>query len=393
MGLAGFPDEVGPLRPWWTALAWSLAQSLRRCAAWGVELMAAGAFAAAVLTPLGLAGAGPGGMDATASSVTGGTVLWFAASALVVTLLRRGDPLGRSSGWGEAVRRGGRLARRHPLLTAATLPVLVVGTLDEAGAATPAAVQVLQLLPALVAITLAGFGSGAAGGAMLLAARDWRERRGRGPRPGSDTTGPAGALAAGGAAVLSFVLCLVGVAGLASGPGLRPAALTAAGVATGGVVAVIALLWPRPRRPRPSAWTAAALGGAAAGAVAGGGAGLAVVGALLGGGAGLAMDAGARVARGQTILWRHRERLPAGTGDVVYSLRGRSMEITLESVSDTARREASRLRRGGGRLSQDGWRVAQLGARLWVGSKGRAELLGQRPDDLLDVIHLLHPEA
>lgn len=393
MGLAGFPDEVGILRPWWTGLGWSLAQSLRRCAAWGVELVAAGAVAAAALTPLGLAGAETGSGGAATLSATAGTALWLAAAALVVALLRRTDPLARSSGWGEAVHRGGRLARRHPLLTAAALPVLLLGTLDEAGAAAPAAAQLLELLPALVAITVTAFGASAAGQATLLAVQGRRERRERPPRGNGAPPSVGAALRSGLAATLSLALCLPGVAGLIPGLALRPPALLAAAAATAGVTVTVALLVPHPRRLRAHTWGAATLGGAVAAAAAGGAPDLLVVGALLGGGAGLAMEAGARVARSQTILWRHRRQLPAETGDVVYCLSGRSMEITLESVSDAATHEAAQARRRGGWITGDGWRVEQLAAGLWEGSKGRAQLLSRRPDDLLDVIEVLHPQA
>lgn len=378
------------LRPWWTGLAWTLAQSLRRYAAWAAELLIAGAVAAAALTPFGVLTDGSAGRDGQRLSLTAGAALWLAATALLVALIRRGDPLRQGGGWGDAAHRASRMTRSRPMATIVSVPVLLLGTLDAAGAATPAAVQqLLQLVPVLVAVTLAAFAVAVTCGAILnltarsLAPRHQERRQHR--------------LSLGLAAPVGFGLSLAGVLGLGGSGGLAvpwaravtPIAALTGALAAIGIGALVAALDRGPLR----AWMGAAAAGLVAGLAAGGGADLLVVGGVLGGASGAAMEAGARLVRSQAILWRHRQQLPLDPGEVVYSLDGRSMEITLDTGSGTSIDTHSPPNLSDGRLTEDGWQVSQLTAVCWEGSKGRAHLLGRRPDDLIGVIRVLHPEA
>ncbi len=88
------PPEAGHLCL--TGLGWSLAQSLRRYAAWALELASAGALATVVLALLGPAGAGS---EATAAA------LWVGIGAGALLILRGRDPLRQAEKLG---RRGHR---------------------------------------------------------------------------------------------------------------------------------------------------------------------------------------------------------------------------------------------------------------------------------------------
>lgn len=131
MALAGPPVDGaftrGGIRPRWSDLGWALGQPLRRYAAWAAELGAAGAIAAAGMTPFGQASGNAAGGEAQRLEVTAEAAVWLAAVCLLVALLRIHDPLRQSGGWGEAMARARRLARAHPLIVAVSVPVLLVG--------------------------------------------------------------------------------------------------------------------------------------------------------------------------------------------------------------------------------------------------------------------------
>ena len=370
----------------WTGAGWTLAQWLRRYAAWAVELLIGGALAAAVLTAvtqLTSPGPDPGGavlLDATASAA-----LWLATTAVLVAMLHPRDPLRHSSSWAEAAGAARSLARAHPVAIAAALILLMVGTVDLAGAATPVAVQqLIGLVPELAVVNVCAFGAAVAlSTAIRRATGGW--------------TDPQHALvisrwlSVGAAGPLAFALCLV-VEVSTGHQGPSPARLvfaSAAAVFAGGLLAMVdRRLWPR----RPVAWMGAVVGGVLAGLASSGGIDQVVIGAVLGGSAGAGLVVGTRFAHSQATLWRHRDELPLPSGEVVYWVDGRSMEITLET-GDRDQQEQNLRRDGDGFLTEDGWRVAQLTPACWEGSKGRAQLLGRRRDDLLGVIRILHPEA
>jgi len=372
------------VHPCVTGFAWSLAQSVRRYAAWAVELTVAGALAAAMLTPFGqLAAAATSGER---PGVTAGAALWLLVVAALAALIRSRDPLRQAAGWREAATLLRATTRRHPLLTVVSIPVLLLGTFDAAGAATPGLVQqLLQLLPALAAVNLAGFGTAAVLTAVALPlAERWVAER--------NQAAAKRAINLAMAAPLGFVLCLVAASWLGWS---APSPITAVGLGglSVGIGIAIALLDGRgATRIRPRAWMGAVAAGGLAAAGAGAEPGLLVIGALLGGAAGAGLEVGVRFVRSETILWRHRAELPLTSGEVVYCLDGRSMEITLEASAGEA--EATGVRRvDGGYLTADGWRVTQLTPQCWEGSKGRAQLLGPRRADLVGVISILHPEA
>jgi hypothetical protein len=371
------------LGQWWVELTWSLAQSLRRYAAWAAELLAAGAVAAATLTPLEpLLGAQPAADPQL--GVTAAAALWLAVAAAAVAVLRRHDPIRHAGGWREAGLMLRRAARRHPLATLLAGSAVLLGTLDEAGAAPPAAVQqLLQLGPTLAAASLAGFGIGLSWGGLRGLAERWRTPQ----RP----VGPSSTMLAPAAAAAGFVfgaLTLPGLSGTGMAAGGSLLGFGGAALAAGVTVELIG-------RRRAGGWLrpspAAVLGAVAAGAATRGGTDLLVVAAAVGGVLGATLEAASTIVRSQTILWRHRERLPLEPGEVVYSLEGRSMEITLEGAGP-ARGEPPGTA-GTECLTEDGWRVSRLTAACWEGTKGRAHLLGRRPNDLLGVIRVLHPEA
>ena len=367
------PPEAGHLCL--TGLGWSLAQSLRRYAAWALELASAGALATVVLALLGPAGAGS---EATAAA------LWVGIGAGALLILRGRDPLRQAESWGDAVTGLRRLARRHPLACALAVPVLILGTLDEASIGAPAVVpQLLQLLPALVAMNLAGLAAATllvigANGSLRLAPRL------AGPR--------TRALIEGVTAPLSFALSAPVVALLSSRSPAPPSLL----VAAAGVVGLGALAATVGHRdghvPQPRTWEVALAAGVIAGAATGAGLGPVLTGGLIGAAVGSGMEVALRVARSEALLWRNRHQLPLPAGEVLYRLDGREMEITLEAAERLA--SGRNLRRSEeAYLTDDGWRVTQLSASCWEGTKGRAQLLGRRRSDLLGVIRILHPQA
>ena len=140
--------------PCLTGVGWNLAQSLRRYAAWGCELAVAAAPATATLATLSQTiGAAGGGGDETAEAL-----LWLGIGAVLVVLVRRHDPLRRARSWRDAMAGFGCAVRRHGVVCAVAIPVLAFGVFDEASIAAPqVAQQLLQLLPGLVAMNIAGF--------------------------------------------------------------------------------------------------------------------------------------------------------------------------------------------------------------------------------------------
>ncbi|MGP8160141.1 MAG: hypothetical protein ACLQGJ_02795 [Candidatus Dormibacteria bacterium] len=394
------PPEAGHLCL--TGLGWSLAQSLRRYAAWALELASAGALATVVLALLGPAGAGS---EATAAA------LWVGIGAGALLILRGRDPLRQAESWGDAVTGLRRLARRHPLACALALPVLILGTLDEASIGTPAVVpQLLQLLPALVAMNLAGLAAATllvlgVNGSLGLAPRLAGPRAGVSAAPAAVAAGRRSGLpdprhwpARGrvlidaATAPLSFVLCAPAAA-LLSSRSPAPPSLLAAAAGVVGLGALVATVGHRHGHvPQPRTWEVALAAGVIAGAATGAGLGPVLTGGLIGAAVGSGMEVALRVARSEAVLWRNRHQLPLPAGEVLYRLDGREMEITLEAAERLA--SGRNLRRSEeAYLTDDGWRVTQLSASCWEGTKGRAQLLGRRRSDLLGVIRILHPQA
>ena len=405
--VSGSRSETGAseaAHPWLTGLGWSLAQSLRRYAAWGCELAVAGALATATLATLGQAlGIAGGGPEQTAEAL-----LWLSLGAAWVLLVRRHDPLRRARSWRDAMAGFGQAVRRHGIACAVAVPVLALGVFDEASIAAPqVAQQLLQLLPGLVAMNIAGFTAavllllgvnGFLGTAQRLAQRRTRgveeaatEARGRwsDPRRRPATTR---ALMAGLTPPLSVVLCVPAVSAVGSRSLAPGSLLVAAGAAVVLSMLAVAFAHGSPALARPRAWWLAVGAGAATGAAAGAGPELIAAGGLLGAAVGAGMEVGLHLARSLDVFWRHRRQLPLPPGDVVYRVDGREMEITLETTA-TAGNEETVLRPDGEEVIDDGWRVSQLSGWCWEGTKGRAQLLGRRRADLLGVIRVLHPEA
>jgi len=390
--------------PCLAGVGWNLAQSLRRYAAWACELGVAGAVATATLATLGqtlgLAGAGGEG--------SAEALLWLAIGGALVVLVRRHDPLRRGRSWGDAMAGFGRAVRRHRVACAVAVPALTFGVFDEASIAAPqVAQQLLQLLPGLVALNIAGFAAavlllpgvnGLVGVARTLAVRrevgpgkgaaerrvGWSDRR----RRASVTRTLIAALTP----PLSLALCVPAVSAAGS-HSLAPAALVVAAVAAlalSGLAVAVAHGSPALARPRP--WWLAVGAGAATGVAAGAGPELIAAGGLFGAAVGAGMEVGLHLARSVDVFWRHRHQLPLPPGDVVYRVDGREMEITLETTA-TVVGDESLSRPEDDAVTDDGWRVSQLSGWCWEGTKGRAQLLGRRRADLLGVIHVLHPEA
>jgi hypothetical protein len=349
---------------------------------------------------LGIGGAG--------ADQSGAALLWLGIGTAVVLVIRRSDPLRLARSWGEALAGFRRVMGRHPVACTVAVPVLALGTFDEASIAAPqVAQQLLQLLPGLVAVNVAGLAaavlmlptvSGLLGAARRLAVR----------RP--QASGEAGAegrvgwsdprrcptvtrtLIAGLTPPVALGLCVPAVSALASRSFAPASLLLAVGGAVGlsGLTMAAALGGPRRLQPRPGLLAVGA--GIATGAAAGAGLDLIAAGGLLGGAVGAGMEVGLHLARAVDVLWRHRHQLPLPPGDVVYRVDGREMEITLES-NDTAAEGRALPRAEDAEVTADGWRVSQLSRSCWEGTKGRAQLLGRRRADLLGVIRVLHPEA
>jgi hypothetical protein len=375
--VSGNGSETGAAdgtHPCLTGAGWSLAQSLRRYAAWACELAVAGALATATLATLGQAlGIAGGGGDETAEAL-----LWLGIGAALLVFVRRHDPLRRARSWGDAMAGFGRAVRGHGVACAVSVPVLAFGVFDEASIAAPqVAQQLLQLLPGLVAMNIAGF----AAAALLLPGVNGflgtvgglAERRTRGVEDAATEAGVgwsnqrrrpavARALIVGLTPPLSLVLCVPAI-GAAGSRSLAPATLLlAAAAAVALSVLAVAVAHGSPGLARPRPWWLAVGAGAATGAAAGAGPELIAAGGLFGAAAGAGMEVGLHLARSVGVFWRHRHQLPlSGPED--------------EEVTD------------------DGWRVSQLSGWCWEGTKGRAQLLGRRRADLLGVIHVLHPEA
>lgn len=395
-------EAVSPeaVRPCLEGLGWSLSQSLRRYAAWTVELAAAGAVATAGLTVVTEAMAPAGGAGHLPDGVAAG--LWLAIAGGAVAALRRRDPLRLAGTWREMCSSMCGLARRHPLTSTLGVLAMVLGTLDEASLGAPLVVQqLLQLLPVLVILNLAGLAAGsllpAGVHCGLEAPRRWMGAA-TSPRAGAAATwvdprrraAIAQAVTVGMVGPVGSVLCAPVVAGL-SPRGLGPTSLVLAVAIVAGIGVLAGVLVHRRGAFAPS-WALAVAAGGVVGATASAGLGVAVAGCLLGAATGTGMEVGLRLARGQAVLWRHRGQLPLRSGDVVYRLDGREMEITLDTT-DRADPDAAPARADQGFLTDEGWRVTQLSASCWEGTKGRAQLLGRRQADLLGVIRCLHPEA
>ena len=399
----GTPEQAHPCL---TGLGWTLAQTLRRYVAWAFELATAGALATATLAIVGQAL----GSVSTGAEAEAAAVLWLGIGAGATMVVRGRDPLRQARSWGEAAAGFRSLGRRHPLVYTIAVAVLVFGTFDEASIAAPQVVQqLLQLLPLLVAVNLAG---GAVAGLLLPGVNVSLDmaRRWAGPRTW-DTAAPGTAkglravlvdprrrptvvraLIEGLAAPLSFVLCAPAVSGL-SPHGLSSASLLVAAAVVVGLGGLVVTLGHRnPRLPQPRTWWLAVAAGIVAGTAAGAGLGLILTGGLIGAAVGTGMEVGLRLARSGAVLWRNRRQLPLASGEILYRLDDREMEITLESADPSESGEALR-RLDDAYVTDDGWRVTQLSASCWEGTKGRAQLLGRRCSDLLGVIRVLHPEA
>ena len=171
-------------------------------------------------------------------------------------------------------------------------------------------------------------------------------------------------------------------------PSMLAAAAVVAGL--GGAVALLGHRNPGFRQPRP--WLLAMAAGMVAGGVSGGAVDLVLAGALIGAVAGTGMGVALRVARSAAVLWDRRRQLPLAPGEVVYQLDGREMEVTLEAAGPAGSEGPTRHSEYR-EMTGDGWRVTQLSGSCWEGTKGRAQLLGRRRADLLEVIEVLHPEA
>jgi hypothetical protein len=389
--------------PCLTGVGWNLAQSLRRYAAWGCELAVAGALATTALaTMTQTLGAGGGG-DETAEAL-----LWLSIGAVLVVLVRPHDPLRRARSWRDAMAGFGCAVRRHGVVCAVAIPVLALGVFDEASVAAPqVAQQLLQLIPELVAVNLAGFSAavlllpsinGLLGTARGLARRRARYGKEAATEARVGWSDPrrrpavARALTAAVTPPLSLILCVPGISAAAA-RGLEPAALVvAAGAAVALSLLAVAVAQESPGLARPRPWWLAVGAGATTGAAAGAGPELIAVGGLFGAAVGAGMEVGLHLARSVGVFWRHRHQLPLPPGDVVYRVDGREMEITLEATATTPSDEAL-ARQEDGEVTDDGWRVSQLSGWCWEGTKGRAQLLGRCRADLLGVIHVLHPEA
>jgi len=390
--------------PCLTGVGWNLAQSLRRYAAWGCELAVAAAPATATLATLSQTlGAAGGGGDETAEAL-----LWLGIGAVLVVLVRRHDPLRRARSWRDAMAGFGCAVRRHGVVCAVAIPVLAFGVFDEASIAAPqVAQQLLQLLPGLVAMNIAGFTAAVlllpSVNGLLGTARGLAERRARGVEEAATEArvgwsdprrrpAIARALIAAVTPPLSLVLCVPAISA-AGARSLAPAALVvAAGAAVALSVLAVAVAQGSPGLARPRPWWLAVGAGAATGAAAGAGPELIAAGGLFGAAVGAGMEVGLHLARSVGVFWRHRHQLPLPPGDVVYRVDGREMEITLETTVTTPSDETP-ARPDDGEVTDDGWRVSQLSGWCWEGTKGRAQLLGRRRADLLSVIHVLHPEA
>jgi hypothetical protein len=390
--------------PCLTGVGWSLARSLRGYAAWGLELGTGGALATATLALLGQAlGSGGGGADET-----GAALLWLAIGTAAVLIIRMRDPLRRARSWGEALADFRHAVRRHAVACAVAVPVLALGTFDEATVAAPqVAQQLLQLLPWLVSMNVAGLASamlllpavhGFLGAVRRVAGRRAREGGEDAPEGRAGWSDPRRRPAATRTLVaaltppLTLILCVPAISVLAS-RGFAPASLLlVVGVVLGlsGLTMVAVRRGRRVTYLRPG-WLAVGAG-IVAGASSGAGLDLIAAGGLLGAAVGAGMEVGLHLARSVDVLWRHRHHLPLPPGDVVYRVDGREMEITLESTGTAA--EGGVLPRAEEvEVTADGWRVSQLSRSCWEGTKGRAQLLGRRRADLLGVIRVLHPEA
>jgi hypothetical protein len=302
----------------------------------------------------------------------------------------------------------GCAVRRHGVVCAVAIPVLAFGVFDEASIAAPqVAQQLLQLLPGLVAMNIAGFTAAVlllpSVNGLLGTARGLAERRARGVEEAATEArvgwsdprrrpAIARALIAAVTPPLSLVLCVPAISA-AGARSLAPAALVvAAGAAVALSVLAVAVAQGSPGLARPRPWWLAVGAGAATGAAAGAGPELIAAGGLFGAAVGAGMEVGLHLARSVGVFWRHRHQLPLPPGDVVYRVDGREMEITLETTVTTPSDETP-ARPDDGEVTDDGRRVSQLSGWCWEGTKGRAQLLGRRRADLLGVIHVLHPEA
>ncbi len=390
--------------PCLTGAGWSLAQSLRRYAAWACELAVAGALATATLATLGQAlGIAGGGADETAEAL-----LWLGIGAALLVFIRRHDPLRRARSWGDAMAGFGRAMRRHGIACAVSVPVLAFGVFDDASIAAPqVAQQLLQLLPGLVAMNIAGFTAAAlllpGVNGFLGTVGGLVERRTRGVEDAATEAGVgwsdqrhrpavARALIGGLTPPLSLVLCVPAISALASRSLAPTSLLVAAGAAVALSALAVAVAHGSPGLARPRPWWLAVGAGAATGAAAGAGPELIAAGGLFGAAVGAGMEVGLHLARSVGVFWRHRHQLPLSPGDVVYRVDGREMEITLETTA-TSESEETLSGPEDEEVTDDGWRVSQLSGWCWEGTKGRAQLLGRRRADLLGVIHVLHPEA
>ncbi len=396
--------DADATHPWLTGVGWNLAQSLRRYAAWAGELAVSAALATAALAALGQTlGSAVAGADGTAEAL-----LWLGIGAALVALIRRHDPLRRARSWGHAVAEVRSGVHRHGVACAVAVPVLAFGVLDEASVAAPqAAQQLVQLLPWLVALNVAGciaallLHAGVNG--LLEAARGWTRRP---VVDGADNAATAGVgwtdprrrpavawtLIAGLLPPLSLCLCAPAVSATGSHSLGAASLLLAAAGATGLSVLAMAVAHGSRRVAWPRAWWLAAGTGVATGVAAGAGPELIAAGGLLGAALGAGVEMGLHLARSIDVFWRHRHQLPLSPGDVVYRVDGREMEITLETTAATEG-DSPPSRPEDGEVTDDGWRVSQLSGWCWEGTKGRAQLLGRRRADLLGVIHVLHPEA
>jgi len=401
-------DEAGPgateaAHPCLAGAGWNLAQSLRAYAAWGCELAAAGAVATATLAGLQATGLAGGGADAVTAAL-----LWLGIGAALVLLVRRHDPLRRASSWGEAAAGFERALRRHWVACVVAVPVLALGVLDEASiAAPPVAQQLLQLLPGLVAMNIAGFAvavlllpgvTGVVGVVGRVAARLGADcgNGAAAPHVGWAHEGRRGSVTrtviAGLTPPVTLVLCVPAVSAAASHRPSEAALVMAALAAMALSVLAVVGAHRSAARARPRSWWLAVGVGAATGAAAAAGPELIAAGGLLGASAGAGMEVGLHLVRSLDVFWRHRHQLPLPPGDVVYRVDGREMEITLEMTA-TVGSAGTASRPEVDEVTDEGWRVSQLSGWCWEGTKGRAQLLGRRRADLLGVIHVLHPEA
>ncbi len=282
--------------PCLTGVGWNLAQSLRRYAAWGCELAVAEA------------------------------LLWLSIGAVLVVLVRPHDPLRRARSWRDAMAGFGCAVRRHGVVCAVAIPVLALGVFDEASVAAPqVAQQLLQLIPELVAVNLAGFSAavlllpsinGLLGTARGLARRRARYGKEAATEARVGWSDPrrrpavARALTAAVTPPLSLILCVPGISAAAA-RGLEPAALVvAAGAAVALSLLAVAVAQESPGLARPRPWWLAVGAGATTGAAAGAGPELIAVGGLFGAAVGAGMEVGLHLTRSVGVFWRHRHQLP-----------------------------------------------------------------------------------